>query len=366
MQWKDGDEVPRSWREHYIFHPCVPCDYASIDRALSIATNDRNEQNHSICVLLRPGKYVLNQPINIQAEQHVQVKVKTMDMPESFLSLEDGAFKNLSKGRRRVDKIRKYLSCRTVEVEDFDGFHRGSFDSDSISEIGFSNNIATLEFKSNGTNEPLFRICKGNCVLKNLKLNHISQGIDIWNGNAAVHIQPFESDEMSTMTSPSTTALLDHVEITSGSGRGIVNCEGGNLSLRHCYIHDCAATGVYVGGNGSQVNMEHTDVLRNGIGNTYHRRGIGRGHSGIYLERGTADIIDSNISENILTGITAVSPSDAILHLKDSELVSNGLFQLELPGIGTEAERQSSTTNVTMLDYGNSRSRSGFYHNEGD
>jgi len=154
-------------------------------------------------------------------------------------------------------------------------------------------------------------------------------------------------------------AILDHVKLSSSSGRGIVNIDGGHVSIRSCYVHDCAATGIYVGGPGSRAAIEQTDVLRNGNGNTHHRRGIQRGHSGVYLEQGLAHIKDCNISENSLTGISAVSPENAILNLEESELVSNGAMQLEMPPLGSQARRQSLTQNNTMASTGWARSRSG-------
>jgi hypothetical protein len=149
------------------------------------------------------------------------------------------------------------------------------------------------------------------------------------------------------------------VDITSASGRGIVNIDGGHVTITRCYIHDCAATGIYVGGPGSKATIEKSDVLRNGNGNTQHRRGIARGHSGIYLEQGNASIVDCNVSQNSLTGISAVSPENAVLNLERSDLISNGTYQLELPGPGTRAHRRSVTLNNNFANVGLARSRSG-------
>jgi hypothetical protein len=158
---------------------------------------------------------------------------------------------------------------------------------------------------------------------------------------------------------PAPTTILENVEVSSASGRGIVNIDGGQVTIRNCYVHDCAATGIYVGGPGSQALIERTDVVRNGNGNTTHRRGIARGHSGVYLEQGHASIMDCNISQNSLTGISAVSPDNAILNLEASELVSNGSFQLELPAVGTVAHSRSNTSNNILAPNGFPRSRSG-------
>lgn len=161
------------------------------------------------------------------------------------------------------------------------------------------------------------------------------------------------------MVVPAPTVILDHVEISSTSGRGIVNIDGGQVTIRNCYIHDCAATGIYVGGPGSRALIERTDVVRNGNGNMTHRRGIARGHSGVYLEQGHASIVDCNISQNSLTGISAISAENAILNLEASELVSNGSYQLEMPAVGTPAHSRSNTSNNTLAPIGLPRSRSG-------
>jgi len=158
---------------------------------------------------------------------------------------------------------------------------------------------------------------------------------------------------------------MEHVEITSASGRGVVNIDGGHLSLSNCYIHDCAATGIYVGGPGSVARIHRSDVVRNGNGNRTHRRGIARGHSGVYLEQGHATISDCNISRNALTGISAVSPDNAILDLQESELISNGSFQLEMPGVGSLAHSRSTTHNNILASTGQPRTRSGLVDDVG-
>lgn len=170
---------------------------------------------------------------------------------------------------------------------------------------------------------------------------------------------PVGPEEQPLMVIPAPTVVLDRVEITSASGRGIVNIDGGLVNVTNCYVHDCAATGIYVGGPGSRANIQRTDVVRNGNGNTLHRRGIARGHSGIYLEQGHASIIDCNVSQNSLTGISAVSPENAFLTLQGSDLVSNGTYQLEMPAVGTVAHRSSNASNNNLSTTGLARSRSG-------
>jgi hypothetical protein len=79
---------------------------------------------------------------------------------------------------------------------------------------------------------------------------------------------------------------------------------------------------------------------------------------GIYLEQGHASIIDCNVSRNTLTGISAISRDNALLSLKESDLVSNGTFQLEMPDVGSATHRNSVTVNNNLASSGRGRYRS--------
>lgn len=371
-KWKEGDEVPESWRDFYKFSPCVPVDFATVHGALAVVKGQELEQTHSIRVLLRPGRYILREAIIVQASRYVRVEIETMKMPDSFLPIDQTAVPfqpDLARKRKPSQSLRKILSCRTVDVEhhddEFSGvelFDPSMFNSnDGAKPHGdLDRNLATLVLRTRRYNEPMIHIKQGTAILRNLELKHFSHGSDIWNGNAAVQIQPSTGfDEQSMLLFSGPKAILEHVAISSATGRGIVNIDGGQMTVRNCYVHDCAATGIYVGGQESRAHIERTDVVRNGNGNTFHRRGIARGHSGVYLEQGHARIVDCNISLNCLTGVSAVSPDNAILDLEQSELVSNGSFQLEMPAVGTPAHTRSSTVNNTFSANGLPRSRSG-------
>jgi len=383
-KWREGDNIPQSWKKHYLYNPCVPVDYSSIRTAIrkvtSYAKRDLSRPSE-VRILLRSGRYNLRKAISMDDEHDninhaVPVTIETMTTAPGIYQKGDVGFHSDSqvpsdRSRKKLKtSIRNIFRCRTVDVEDEDDENfafsdsfdeylddslQSSIEVDSATSDEIEMKSATLVLKTRRHNEPLIRIAQGSFTLRNINLVHGSSGMDIWNGNSAIQIQPHVSESFH-MATP--TVTLDGVNVTSWSGRGVVNVDGGDLKIRNSYIHDCAATGIYVGGTGSRAIIEHSDVIHNGRGNRRNRRGISAGHSGIYLEQGHASITDCNISRNTLTGISAISPDNAILTLEESDLFSNGTFQLEMPAFGSVAFRNSVTTNNTLASSGEGRSRS--------
>ena len=78
------------------------------------------------------------------------------------------------------------------------------------------------------------------------------------------------------------------------------------------------------------------------------------------MEQGHVTINDCNISSNTLTGISVINPDNALITLQESDLVSNGTFQLELPRLGSVSHNNSVSTNNNIASDGIGRSRSGF------
>lgn len=181
------------------------------------------------------------------------------------------------------------------------------------------------------------------------------------------------------------SASLDNVRVTSTSGRGIVCIDGGSLTVNNSAVVNCAATGVYVGGQSinntianadtdeatttsskiiqSTATLQSTDVVGNGIGGmaaieassyaaSLPRGGnntlIARGHSGIYLEQGNCTIDNCNVSRNTLTGLSAVSTESAVASVHHTDFVDNGTpIQMELPFHGSRARQLSDTASNT-------------------
>lgn len=215
---------------------------------------------------------------------------------------------------------------------------------------------ARLMMKTRSLDEPILRVRRGHLQLCRVDLEHASYGTNIWNGNAAVHIEPPKpvrnqqpQSFVDTIRRPS--AELANVSVSSKTGRGVVCLDGGMVALKDSMVFDCAATGLYVGGRGSEASMERSDIVRNGIGNSqwYSFDRVSPGHSGVYLEQGTASIRESNISGNTLTGISAIAHGNAVLKLEHSALVANGHVNLEHPPPGTIAFRESHIANNNYL-----------------
>ena len=85
-------------------------------------------------------------------------------------------------------------------------------------------------------------------------------------------------------------------------------------------------------------------------------------HAGVYLEQGHAEIVDSNVSSNTLTGVSAIGPENVVLNLRRSDLVSNGSIQLEMPP--PSAASSASTIAPDNNFRGEGRFRSGLVASE--
>lgn len=357
---------------------------------------NKKEQVRSVHIFLRPGKHLIKESLVISATEDVNVTIQTMELPENRFYSPRLAFAEQEypqshphppKPKGRGSPFRQFMGCRSmssVEARDTEQ----PYDSDSSDSIAmYSSNDdsvyvrntsiasnattnfhrsnssssllsmpppkypdrATLVLRTRRQNEPIIRVCQGNFKLSKIDLEHGSQGVDIWNGNAAVQVQPpLGTNNEPLPVIPRPMAVLDNVAISSKSGRGVVCLDGGNVKLQECMIYDCAATGLYIGGPGSAAEMTLTDIIRNGIGSRLPSSRAPRvtaGHSGIYLEQGTARIQECNISSNCLTGISAVSHDNAILLLEKTDLVANGQHNLEMPPPGTNAYDLSDISN---------------------
>jgi len=378
-KWSPGDDVPTSWLKFYQMNPCVPDDYDSIESALkaisSLPPKTRNYNangSKTFRVFIRPGKYFLRRSIVIQAEGSSEVVIEALEPASKKNGYEDSCFITPKKSKKlsvpSPNTLKEMInSCRSSSALETTASSSSNLNTDlderSKANLLAPTSRAMIVLKTRSHNEPIFRIRQGKLVLKNLDLVHSCNGTDIWNGNAAVQVQPlFEATDHPLESVPSSlrpTAILYKVGITSFSGRGVVNIDGGNMSLIQCHIHHCAATGIYIGGKGSLALLEETDIVNNGNGNILNRRGISRGHSGLYLEQGTTLVRNCNISENALTGISAISTENATIVVENTDLLANATVQLEMPPIDSKSGGRSMSRNNTISGEGSGRSRSG-------
>lgn len=367
LQWspENDEEEPLDWKDYYCRNPCVPVDYSSVEDALALAQGPMGRggrlQDSTLCILLRPGRYHLQRTVTIRTLPGVRITLKSVQMPSNIyrpaMIAAASAEQALPTRRNSRGSLKLPRSARQGLLGSCRGRrHRGSSD-----EIWFLDETSTTEdseydhfeapsrarlfYRSNKPNEPAICVRQGSLSIQDLEIVHMSPGADLWNGNAAVHIQPPLPDEDDAhphwQAYPMPNAKIQGCKISSRTGRGVVSMDGASVVIQECALMECAATGLYVGGPGSRAVMEESDILGNGIG-AARFQGIARGHSGIYIEQGWAQIRNCSIRDNVLTGISAVSPDSAILELRRSDLIRNGRGQqIEVPPHGTRARRAS-------------------------
>ena len=387
------------WHKYYCDHPIVPIDFKTVKAALrSVSSIEASSnpssgedsqtmvQKRNVRILLHPGRHIISRQLLIQAKNNSVVSFETlslnrfgvdanMTLPQCASAFPSTACMACSirtdashlaltsppaSPSRIRDTIRNFLICRSaVDI----AFEASCVDMDVFSAPPLRHGRATIILHTSSVNEPVVRVQEGTFHLCQVDLVHSCQGTDIWNGNAALQVQPaVDHNHNSVRVAPPDllppTAIIEDADIMSLSGRGIVAIDGAKSMIRNCFIHDCAATGIYVGGLGSSASIDHTDITHNGNGNRRSRRGIGRGHSGVYLEQGVVNLMDCNVSQNSLTGISAVSHHNATIVVENSDLQGNGTLQLELPPTGTQSRGRCVSKNNLISPQGSGRRRS--------
>ena len=59
---------------------------------------------------------------------------------------------------------------------------------------------------------------------------------------------------------------LNNCALQSDTGRGVVVTSSATFNAINCTIHDCAATGLYVGDNSTKARILSCNIIRNGNG----------------------------------------------------------------------------------------------------
>lgn len=211
-----------------------------------------------------------------------------------------------------------------------------------------------LSYDGPKSNCPLFCVENGVLVLRGLRLSHQSSGVDLWGGNAVIHVEARNGLAQ---------VSVEGCDITSKSGRGIAISNGGKLTVNQSSIHSCAATGVYISDSNSTARIASTDIVFNGIGG----QRLARGHSGVCLENnGTVSIRDCNISLNSGSGISIINTEVWRLNLSDSDVIGNGAKPLDFPNADADVLSSSIPALIRngnrLDDSGPTRPRSALPH----
>lgn len=372
---------------HYKENPCLPFDYDSIDAAFEAisfgsrkkvsehgATLLYRDQRKSARIILQPGPYFLRRSLvcNVIGDAHITIECVVGQDPKHGMTWSRNYHKSPDYGQPSIPRTSSILKVNRPSASHLtevfasgcsspNPIPRHNFNESSMSDImeGImkghyplscvegENPTAFLIFEAKGENEPCVRVRQGAVTLRGLKFLHYANGKDIWNGNTAIQVQGPFSGNTSIRISPPSIAPTAHVidcDIQSLSGRGMVSIDGGIARVDGCSIHNCAATGLYLGGIGSVATITRSDIYENGNGNDRRRREgeqVTRGHSGVYVEQGIAKVRDCNISKNSLTGMSGIHQDKATLQIENSDIVSNGSVQLELPPQGSVSRGRS-------------------------
>lgn len=389
IKWRPGQEedIPMSWKEYYGLHPCVPVDYRTIPDAVAsarrwarrkilqqVCTRERSSSSPTnehgaatmepskkppcrFSVLVGPGAYSLYETVAL--EENETLLIRGMDhfvVESSFVSPDRMPDRTRIRPSTRslvgrggspdlLHRLRQGLVDTTIADGDY-------YDDDESLEL-VSVNLKkptgqaprhTVVLQSSLSllkkNKPLFRLTHGTLILQNVQLYHHTMGMDLLNGNCAIHVH-------STTGSEPPRLSLTRCVVTSRTGRGIVvtggqGAEGGIVDMYDSSIMNCAATGLYIGSYGTQATLENCDLVHNGTG---CEGGIPAGHSGICLECGHVKVRNCNISWNTASGVFLIrSPLDErdnedasigesvsampILHLEDSDVMRNRLHPI--------------------------------------
>ena len=157
-------------------------DFSTVDGAFAVVRSSCVEQTRSIRVLLRPGRYVLREAITVEAPQSAQVEVETMEVPDSYLPIDQTSTAVLESEpagtRRPLQALRNILACRTVDVEETEEDAFGIlefFEPSMLSSNGSKR--ASLFLHTRRKNEPIIRVRQGIAVLRNVDLKHFSLGL---------------------------------------------------------------------------------------------------------------------------------------------------------------------------------------------
>ena len=345
-KWHTGEAIPKCWLRHYKNSPIVPIDYSTIEHAYR-HFDSIESMDDPVRILLRSGNYSLQDTLRIDDGTEIIIE-------------------SVSSHRKRMSSVSSKLCSKRLRIENYDQQHSSYLKDGATDDV-------TITLHTLKPNQPLIRVQRGKVILRGLNFSHDSSGVDIWNGNSVIQVQPstvpsltenYRRQNLDNLTDlvsnrylvSHAKVVVDNCSLTSFSGRGVVAIDGGFARIKHSYIHNCAATGIYIGNPHltGGAHISNCDILSNGFGSrsemsngNFRNRGvISRGHSGIYLEQGALKMSSCNVSKNSLTGLSCVSEINCQLQCEDSHVLFNGNGAIDLPGFHSLSYRNCSLSNV--------------------
>ena len=163
----------------------------------------------------------------------------------------------------------------------------------------------------------------------------------MWGGNSVIHIDQGNRNESQVDAS----LRLNNVDLSSSSGRGIVAVGGAKVQLKNTFLHECAATGVYVSGEDTSVEIESCDIVGNGKGSQTGGF-IPSGHSGIFVVEGNVRVENSNISYNMGAGVSVMTTDPVSqISIRDTDLEGNLAGRMDYAGLPVTTRTETNTRN---------------------
>jgi hypothetical protein len=288
------------YRDHYHSIPCVPVDFPTVGKALT----GFSKKTRPFTITILPG---------VHLHETIDLCIHSSNLP--FIPDHERYYESDVVGGQ------VYLNSQIVHVCIQAAFpHKFTAlvkcaKGEAMSESPCIN-LHTLDNDADLRDRGLFHL-----EVKHISLYHYAKGNNIWVGNTVVRVD-----------GSNTLLTLRSCSLQSDSGRGVVATRGGRLWMNDSTVHDCAATGIYVGDRRTSSLIQRCDIIRCGFGTRPQEIGtndmklvplIPPGHSGIYVE-GTIGVVidDSLLAGNCLTGVSVVR--SGVTALRNCHIIENG------------------------------------------
>lgn len=296
LKTEDG----RQYRDHYRSIPCVPVDFPTVGEALS----SFSERTKTFTITILPGLHL---------HETIDLCIRSSDLP--FIPVHERYYESdVVGGQVYLNRQIVHVCIQAAFPHKFTAlvrYARGKTMAESPCI-----NLYTLEDDDGLSDRGLFHL-----EVKNISLYHYAKGNNIWVGNTVVRVD-----------GSNTLLTLRSCSLQSDSGRGVVVTRGGRLWMNDSTVHDCAATGIYIGDRKTSSLIQNCDIIRCGFGtrrqescniDTKSIPLVPPGHSGIYVEATIGVVIDDSlVAGNSLTGLSVVRCG--VTALRHCHIIENG------------------------------------------